>query len=137
MKIDKNVNDEMLSALTNILSVEEHLLQESKIDITKIKDIREIRDNIIILLFGDNKNIFAKWCVLKHLLLSYEHILECIPKENDNNLKSILSDISLKIKKIIDEILFEIKNGKFEECEKCKTDLTKIYNSFKKIIGGN
>ena len=50
MKIDKNVNDEMLSALTNILSVEEHLLQESKIDITKIKDIREIRDNIIILL---------------------------------------------------------------------------------------
>ena len=106
--VDRKINDELLNVLTNILAAEEHLLEEKKLDLNKLKSARIIRDKLILLIFKDNKNIFAKWCILKHLLLSYEHMLESIPKEDNEHLKVALKDIANKIKELIDSVLFDI-----------------------------
>ena len=91
----------MILSLTNILSAEEHILSDvDNFDFYILKEIREIRDSILILLFENNQNIFSKWCILKHLLLSYEHILESIPKNNEMEIKIALKNISKKIKNL-------------------------------------
>ena len=135
MKVDKDNKEELILALTNILAAEEHILSDiDNFDFHILKNLREIRDEILILLFKDNKNIFSKWCILKHTLLSYEHILESIPKNNEIEIKIALKNISIKIKNNIDIILEQIEYGKnLKECEICKTDLIRILNSIDKI----
>ena len=139
--IDKNNKEELILSLVNILSAEEHILSDiDNIDFYILKEIREVRDNILILLFENNKNIFSKWCILKHLLLSYEHILESIPKNNEIEIKIALKNISKKINNLINITLEQINIKKdLKECEVCKTDLTRIFESFKNIkkTGGN
>lgn len=139
--IDKNNKEELILSLLNILSAEEHILSDAdNFDFYILKEIREVRDSILILLFENNQNIFSKWCILKHLLLSYEHILESIPKNNEMEIKIALKNISKKIKNLIDVTLEQINIKKdLKECEVCKSDLTRIFESFKNIkkTGGN
>ena len=103
----------------NVLSAEEHMLDDTEnFDFHIMKNIRDIRDEILMILFSDNKNIFSKWCILKHMLLAYNHILESIPKNNEINLKISLKNISKKIKANVEIILEQIEYGKgFKECK--------------------
>ena len=134
-KINKDKKEELVLSLMNILAAEEHMLDEPEnFDFHILKNIREIRDSILMLLFSGNKNIFAKWCILKHMLLAYEHVLESIPKNNEMEIKIALKNISIKIKKNIDIILEQIEYGKnLKECEICKNDLTRIFDSIKNL----
>ena len=140
-KINKDKKEELVLSLMNILAAEEHMLDEPEnFDFHILKNIREIRDSILMLLFTGNKNIFAKWCVLKHMLLAYEHILESIPKNNEINIKISLKNISKKIKENIEIILEQIEYGDFKECKICSNDLVKFVETIKSNIkkqGGN
>ena len=54
--IDKNNKEELILSLTNILSAEEHILSDvDNFDFYILKEIREVRDNILILLFKERK----------------------------------------------------------------------------------
>ena len=138
-QINKDKKDELVLALMNVLSAEEHMLDDTEnFDFHIMKNIRDIRDEILMILFSGNKNIFAKWCILKHMLLAYNHILESIPKNNEINLKISLKNISKKIKTNVDIILEQIEYGKgFKECKICSNDLVKFFNTITKKTGGN
>src|SRR5574343_530065 len=123
----------------NILSAEEHMLDDTEnFDFHIMKNIRDTRDEILMILFSGNKNIFAKWCILKHMLLTYNHILESIPKNNEMNLKISLKNITKKIKANIEIILEQKEYGNgLKECKICSNDLVKFFNTITKKQGGN
>lgn len=138
-QVNKNKKEELVLALMNVLSAEEHMLDDTEnFDFHIMKNIRDTRDEILMILFSGNKNIFAKWCILKHMLLAYNHILESIPKNNEINLKISLKNISKKIKANIEIILEQIEHGNgFKECKICSNDLVKFFNTITKKQGGN
>ena len=133
-QVNKDKKEELVLALMNVLSAEEHMLDDTEnFDFHIMKNIRDIRDEILMILFSGNKNIFAKWCILKHMLLAYNHILESIPKNNEINLKISLKNISKKIKVNIEIILEQIEYGNgFKEYKICSNDLVKFFNTITK-----
>ena len=138
-QVNKDKKEELVLALMNILSAEEHMLDDTtNFDFHIMKNIRDTRDEILMILFSGNKNIFAKWCILKHMLLAYNHILESIPKNNEINLKISLKNISKKIKENVEIILEQIEYGNgLKECKICSNDLIKFFNTITKKQGGN
>lgn len=140
-KVDRELLDEKLLELMNVLATEEHYLElmvNNTLELNIVK-IRNIRNAIIESMFDLEKtNIKEVWCILKHLLLSYQHSLEIISKteneETKNNLKNISFAISSEINKIIGIIQSDIK---LNECKVCSEDLiTNIYKKTKDLVTG-
>ena len=60
-QVNKDKKEELILALMNILSAEEHMLDDTaNFDFHIMKNIRDTRDEILMILFSGNKNIFAK-----------------------------------------------------------------------------
>lgn len=147
-KFDKRNKEEILLALMNILATEEHLL-EMVLDDAQIQkrilandllnvaliEIRAQRNMVIKFLFSDKEkeNLKSLWCVLKHSILAYQHLLESINKEDDYQQKVEIM-ITAKKQKIFINNIFELlnKNEKFKECKICSNDLLNVLKGFNK-----
>ena len=89
---------------------------ETSADLAVLEKLSQTQEFIpeLMLYIRGNKNIFSKWCILKHMLLAYNHILESIPKNNEINLKiSLIKFLNLCISNSVYNVI----------CDQCGTKL--------------
>lgn len=137
--INKLKNKEFRLSLTNMLALEEHLIEllfkatsknEKKELFLKLQKNKSLRNSLLSNNIESNERTidFNKWCSIKHLLLSQYHLFETI---NQTSMTFEEAEIYIATSKELEHMIESVIDQKITgECPVCKNDLL-IHKFFK------